>query len=456
MKKKIVIIGAGISGLSLAWYLQKRWGDGADIQILEKSQRAGGWLYTKEVSGFLFEMGPRTFKASRCESLLGLIQELGLSDQLCFSSKESHRRFIYHEGKLELLPSHPFALFSSPLTKGCLLSLLKEPFVSSSGKEDESVYEFISRRLNAKLAERLFDPFSLGIYAGDIRKLSIRSCFPLLYEWEKKKGSLTRGLFSHLKEKRKTVKEETSLYSQLSHVGLFSLQGGNFRIAQALTSQLKGKTLYGKEVLSLQPKGNQVEITLSDQTIFADQLFLATPSKEAARLLSFVDSSTLSFLKDLPTVTLIAVNVAYRRRLLKDKAFGYLIPSSQGETVLGVVWDSVIFPEKGKASEETRLTVVLGGAHHPEASHFTEEKCVQLARSALARHLGIADEPDAVSVTIAKDTIPQFEVGHLQRFQAFEKEMKETYPQIGLVGNYLESVSLNGCIERSKKIAKLK
>lgn len=450
--KKVVIIGAGISGLSLAWHLQKRCGPAIDLHIIDKAPRAGGWMYTKNIDGFLFEMGPRTFKASRCQALLELIYDMGLEESLIFSSKDSVKRYIWLNGKLQLLPSNPLSLFTSPLTRGSLLSLAKEWFVPPGTGEDESIYDFVTRRLNQKVANTLFDPFTLGIFAGDIRKLSIRSCFPGLFDWERNKGSITGGIFSLLKEKMQN-KQKINPYHQLSHVGLFSLKEGNYRLIEEMTSKLNADIQYSTEVISIKPKGQGVEVVTTSRSIFADSVFLATPVKDTARLLSFLTSSNLSFFNELKTVTLGAVYLGYKKNLLQDKAFGYLIPSSEKEKVLGVVWDSIIFPKRNTFPEETKLTVVIGGAHNPESTKFTESDCLRLAKDAVYRHMGITAVPDAVGYTLAKDSIPQFEVGHFRKLEAFEKGLHELCPQIKLVGNYLDSVSVNGCIERAQKIA---
>lgn len=450
---KAIIIGGGISGLSLAYFLQKKYGSSLSIQLIEKSARPGGWVFTQKIGSHLFEMGPRTFKVTRARDLLDLVNDLGLMDTVVASDREALKRYLFYKGKLQLLPSNPFALLSSPLTRGLLPSLLKEYFIPPSSNEDESIYDFISRRFNAKTACTLFDPFTLGIYAGDIRKLSIKSCFPLLHEWEQKKGSLTKGIFSLVKEKMSSARKEPIIYSQLSHVGLFTLKDGIYRLIEALMQKLQMDTLFHAEVISLNPVGNKIEVATTHGSQICDHVFIATPVQETARLLSFIPDESLHFLQEIKTVTLAAVHLGFRQNLLQNKGFGYLIPSSEGEVVLGTVWDSVIFPHKNNQDSQTRLTVVMGGAHHPEVASFSNQKCLEIAKDAIRRHLGIVEEPDASAVTLAKHAVPQFEVGHSKKIAALEKSLAELCPQISLVGNYLDGVSVNACIERSKKIA---
>ena len=169
-KKRALILGAGISGLSLAWYLEKNQPE-LEVVLVEKSDRVGGWLKTENIKGFHFELGPRTFKASRCPDLLHLVKELGLEREIIWSDDAAKKRYIWSNGTLNALPSNPLEFLFSPLTKGVLRALIHELFAPTySG--DESVKDFISRRFSPTVAENLFEPLMLGIYAGDIHSLS--------------------------------------------------------------------------------------------------------------------------------------------------------------------------------------------------------------------------------------------------------------------------------------------
>lgn len=160
-EKKIAIIGAGITGLSAAHSLLKQ---GFDVEIYEKSDRAGGVMQTLH-EPYFFEHGPRTFQAGRCPDLLKLISDVGLSHDIIYTSPKT--RYIY-DGKLKRFPAH-LALFP----------LLFEPF-KKKGPEDESVWDFAKRRFGKRVADSLIDPMVKGIYAGDPKKLSIKHCFPAL------------------------------------------------------------------------------------------------------------------------------------------------------------------------------------------------------------------------------------------------------------------------------------
>lgn len=363
--KKVLIIGGGITGLSAAWFIKKK-NPHAQITLFEKENRLGGWIRSSTERGFFFEKGPRTFRKGSSPHLLALIQELKL--ETIASNPFASKRFILHRGKLRtpqsFLPSLAF-------------SLLREFFVPRGEKEDESIYEFAARRFSPKIAEALFDPLTLGIYAGDIRKLSIRSCFPTLYQWEQEKGSILKGFLTSPKKEG----------------GLFTLKGGMETLIHALEKNLQIEILLN---CPAQMCGN--EVLAQGKVWRGDQIISATPLA-------------------LPKRSIWVVNLAFQGDVLAKKGFGYLIPSQEKESVLGVVFDSVIFPEQNQGNE-IRLTAMI---------REEETNPLSAAFSALRRHLNIQEEPIFSACFLAKDAIAQMEVG------------------CGVTGN----ISVEGCIQRA-------
>ena len=141
-KKKIVILGAGISGLTLAYYLSKR-SDQYDITILEKNTRCGGWADTNTLNGYFFENGPRTFLASKSPALLSLVNDIGLDQDVIESQAKGRGRWLWIDGQLQKAP-----IWSWPLIK----ALLTEWTVPASLDSDETVWEFACRRFNSTAA----------------------------------------------------------------------------------------------------------------------------------------------------------------------------------------------------------------------------------------------------------------------------------------------------------------
>ncbi len=343
-----LILGGGITGLSAAWHIKKR-DPRAKITLLEKENRLGGWIRTSHEGGFLFEKGPRTFQLGRSPHLLELIRELGL--EIIESDPAAKKRFILHKGKLRTPESQIFTLIPY---------LIRELFVRPTKSQDESIYDFASRRFSPKIAEMFFDPLALGIYAGDIRKLSIRSCFPTLYEWEQKKGSILKGLFSSPKTAQ----------------GLFTLKGGMETLIHALEKKLNIDIILNCPVETIKEQ----EVITPGKTFSADRIISALPPK-------------------IPRKSIWVVNIAFDRDVLSKKGFGYLVPTKEKESLLGCIFDSAIFPEQGRM---TRLTAMV---------RAEEKEPLESALNALNRHLGINAAPAYSSAFFAKEAIAQPEVG---------------------------------------------
>lgn len=342
----VIILGGGITALSAAWHLCRK-DPQVKITLLEKTNRLGGWIRTSHEGGFLFEQGPRTFPFSRNPHLLNLIRELNL--EILISPPK--KRYIYSQGRLRSLGS---------FLPGLLPHLIRAPFISPPATEDESIYDFAVRHFSPKIAETIFDPLTLGIYAGDIHKLSMRACFPSL-----SKGSFLRPLLS-------------SLMGPKKQKGLFTLPGGMETLITALQKQLPIEIVLNCEVESI----GENTVTAGGKIWHADRIISALPLQ-------------------CPSKSLWVVNLAYEGDVLAHKGYGYLVPSQENESLLGALFDSAAFPEQNTRNE-TRLTAML---------RAEESAPIQTAIDTLRRHLGILSRPIYTAAFFAKNAIPQFEVG---------------------------------------------
>jgi oxygen-dependent protoporphyrinogen oxidase len=223
-KEHFVILGGGISGLALAWYLKKKYQETIHLTIIEKSSRAGGWIRSIQQQGFLFEEGPRSCRTKGAGiATLELIEELGLENEVIAASPHAKKRYLYTGKQLRCLPQGIISSLFSPLTRGILPALWKEWRKAPEKCEDESIYDFFARRFSPEIAEQFIDPMVAGIYAGDIRQLSLRSCFPQLHRWEQEYGSLTKGMFFD----RSRSKEIHSPFVQaMKSAPIFSFKNG--------------------------------------------------------------------------------------------------------------------------------------------------------------------------------------------------------------------------------------
>lgn len=368
----ISIIGGGISGLSAAFYARKKHPD-ARISLYEASDRLGGWMQTKIVDGFSFELGPRTFQVSRCKLLLEMVKELGL-DPIYAKSGD---RYLWHKGQLRRLQS-----FWPQLT----WALLHDVFSNKELPEDETIYDFACRRCGKQAAELFFDPIAKGIFGGDIQKLSIRSCFPFLFT-DKPFYKLMRG-----------KKDQ----------GLFTVSGGMGQLIDQLAKI---------------PDEIHYHSTMSD--LDGDLTVVALPGEAAARLCGIH--------LELRNESMSVVNLGFAGDILPKQGYGYLVPTIEGELILGQIWDSSIFLSEG----QTKVTTMVRG-----------DDPVGLAMDGMKRHLGVDALPLAVFQTQAQ--IPQYDLLHHERIAAFEAQVEHRFGgKVLLTGNYLHGASVEACIKRS-------
>ncbi|MES2121314.1 MAG: protoporphyrinogen oxidase [Chlamydiota bacterium] len=441
-KKRAIILGAGISGLATAWYLN-RTNVPMDITIVEKSDRAGGWLHTDHSKGFHFEKGPRTFKVDKCPHTIQLMAELGMESDVVWSQARPHHRYLWSQGELHRFPTNPFSFMVSPITKGFLRALLME-WKKPQKMGDETVWEFVLRRFNYDVARLFFDPMVVGIFGGDIRKISVRACFPRLKQWEETHGSVTKGMLAHMKEKRK-MSPFSEHIPTLPLSAIFSFRAGIEQLPCALVDQIPATIHYNTEVQGIRFEEGRVVVDADGMQVEGDYLFSALPVKQTAKLLkSHAKEVSVEFSR-IFSEGIAVINFGYDAKVLPVQGFGYLTPTYAGEDILGVVFDSSVFPEHNRTPQETRLTIKI------QETGRAEEDYIQAALKGIRRHLGISQMPKAVSFKRAIDAIPQYGVGHLERIGELKQALRAQLPQLHLVGSYLRGVSVDQCIARAKE-----
>jgi protoporphyrinogen/coproporphyrinogen III oxidase len=413
-KHQIVILGGGISGLSLAFYLSQR-DDIFKVDVIEKTSRLGGWIDSSLDDGFFFEKGPRVFRGGKSCAFLSLLHDLKMDLDIIEASSQSKAKYLWKDGKLRRMP-----ILSWSLLRG----LWKDIRMSPCERSDESVWDFACRHFNERVAFDFFDPLVVGIYGGGVRELSIQSCFPRFKQFEELYGSILKGLCR---------------VSKRTGPKMFGLKGGVGRVIENLAKNPFITYHLDDEVKALVPKGEGFDVIAKRGVYNADYVFSALPCQEIGKL--FIPE-----LLEIPMRGATAVQLGYDDNVLKKNGFGYLTTS--GNEVLGVIFDSVVFPQFNQRLKETRLTVKLRG------DYLCDEEAKNCAIKALKEHLGISQTPVFIKIIRAQAVFPQMVVGHRDKIGGIEKKLCQNHSHFQLVGNYLGGVSVNDCIERSQVIAR--
>lgn len=444
---RIVIIGAGISGLSLGFFLKKA-RPSLNLIILEAQERIGGKIWSDKRDGFLCESGVNGFLDNRPKTL-----ELSslFSITPLRSNDNARKRFIYSKGRLRLIPESPISFLTSDLLslRG-RMRVLCEAFLPKGQDDDESLAEFAIRRLGREAYEKLIDPMASGIYAGDPENLSLKSCFPRVYSLEREYGSLIRGMI----RLQKKAREESRPSPGPGPGGtLTSFQRGMGTLIDALKERLQENLRIMSRVSAITREDNLYKVILEDgSSIPAETVVIATPAYEASAIFKKLDADLSTLLSEIPYPSLSVVCFGYKKSKVGHNlnGFGFLVPHREKRRILGSLWDSSIFPERAPDGYVLIRTMV-GGMRASELALMEKDKIVTIVQEELRDIMGIRAEPDFVSVYVHEKAIPQYIRGHSERLRIIDGLLLK-YKRLYITGNAYRGIGVNDCIENSYKL----
>ncbi len=456
---RIVIVGAGISGLCTAHFLIRELsaaGRAAEIVLFEAEDVPGGKMRTIRDHGFNMEWGPNGFLTNKPHSL-ELVKELGIEGRLARSSDLARKRYIYSGGALHRLPESPPAFFKSRLlsVRG-RLRIVGEPFAPGPPQGvDESLGDFARRRLGPEALEKLIDPMVTGIYAGDPDNMSLRACFPLIYDLEHKYGGLVKGMIALRKERRRAgVKSEMS-----AGPGgvLMSFDDGVQTLIDVLADRLAEGLHTGVPVDRIARRDGRLVLSLTERGLRgemdADAVVVATPAYAAAAMLSPLDAALGDALGAIPYSAVSVVALGYEKATLENPldGFGFLIPRGERRKILGALWDSSVFPNRAPGGKAL-IRAMVGGVRAPELAALPPRDLIELTRGELAATMGVRAEPVLARAFFHEKGIPQYLVGHGNILDRIDARLAGQ-PGVVLSNNAYRGIALNDCVLQSRLAA---
>lgn len=449
MTKKLVILGGGISGLTLAWYLKKYHGDNIHLTLLEKSDRLGGWFRSIEKEGFIFDTGPHYIFTTEGQDIFDIISDLNLDKDMILSNLKSNVSRIYRKGKLLEIPRTFKDMLFSPLTKGLIPGIIHDWFTPRQTISDESIYDFMRRRFSKTLAEGFGESYVAGIISGDIKKLSMKAYLSRIMQLEKDYGSVVKGLLfkkqpRFINDKLGEIRKHAALNF---HKGLSVLTNSLAAALMPHIIQTSAKKLLFER--------NSIRVGLEDGSILdADHVFSTVPSFSLAELLPEEQETTKQILNSFYYKSMAIVSLGYKEELLEKEGYGYVIPFSEHKPVIGVLWDSSVFPQMNSHKKETRLTIMIGEENLPkDFNEMSEDDFRVLALNEVKDRLNITQAPDMIHVSLVKKGIPKFFVGHEEKVNEVIQDLKRMSSKLTVIGSGFYGAAISRCITNAKKTA---
>ena len=420
----LVIVGAGISGLTLARETLARHPDWS-ISLLESEDAPGGTMRSDWVGDCLCEWGPNGFLTNVPHSW-DLAHELGLGERILVAHENAEHRYLWVNGALRALPMKPAAFFGSDLlSRRGRARVLLEPFMPKGpAGQDESVFSFASRRIGREAASVLVDAMVSGIYAGDPERLSLMAAFPRMKQMEETHGSLVKAMIAKMREARRS---RTKAGGPMGPGGkLTSFDGGMQVLVDRLVEIAGPRLRLETSVTGMEPVegGFRLETMRRGEpsVLQARRVVLATPSFVSHAILKRRFWRVAQTLESIPYAGITVACLIYDRpQIARDlNGFGFLVPRGQGPRLLGAIWTGSIFPPHARNGRVLMRTMV-GGARDPEGAALSEGHMVDLVHGELGRMLGgIEGRPRETRLFRHPKGIPQYAVGHPERLRELE------------------------------------
>ena len=441
---EIVVIGAGLTGLSTAFHLHRQ---GRDVVILEKADRVGGQIHTYHENGFTFESGPNTGVVSFPE-VAELFQMLEGSCQLEIARESSKRRLIWKGDRFHELPSSPVSAITTPLFRlSDKFRILGEPWRKRGTDPDEPVGALAARRLGKSFYEYAVDPFVSGVYAGDPMKLTTRYALPKLYNLEANYGSFIRGAIAKAKEP-KTDRD------RLATKKVFSAVGGLQRLVEALSKDLR--IITSANNLKVMPTADgQWSCTYNGtEEIVCRKVVTTVGAYALPALLPFIPEAQMQKMSNLFYAPIIQVILGVKNaRGLDFPAFGGLVPSKEQKRVLGILFPSSCF-EQRCPDGGALYSYFIGGARHTDYLQKSDDEIREIVLEAFHSMLKYpADmQPDLLRIFRHEHAIPQYWSDSGERFATIET-LQQQYPGLILAGNMRDGIGMGNRIHQGATIA---
>lgn len=432
-----IVIGAGISGLSLAYYLQKQNKPYMLLELESSKGREGGYMQSVREKEYLFELGPNSLLCDA--TLLTLIEELGISSEVVEANNVSKNRYVFKQGRYQKLPSSPLSLiFSNFFSWKAKWQILRESKIESKTFPEETLSAFFERRFGKEVVAYALDPFVSGIYAGNPDELLVAHTFPSLVAMESQYGSVLKGL-----QKNKTTERKKTI----------SFVNGLQTLPQALANRVKiTYSQKGVEQVLKDRDGSWLVVT-KEAVYQAKKLVIATRAFQAAEWFKSILPEFGQSLVKIHYAPMAVVHTVYYKQDIGRTldGFGALHPSSEKLFTLGHIWSSSVFSGRCKENE-VLFTSFVGGSRGYEKTLLEDHQIMAKVQKEIRELYGVSTLPVLQRITRWEKAIPQYDKYCLEAFAHAESLEKEN---LFVCASWKQGVSIADCIRKAKDLAQI-
>ncbi|MDK9871173.1 MAG: protoporphyrinogen oxidase [Staphylococcus equorum] len=454
MTKSIAIIGAGITGLSSAYFIKKQRPD-IDVTIYEASNRAGGKIQTYRTEGYTIELGPESY-LGRKQIMKDIAKEIGLENDLI--TNQTGQSFIYAKNKLFPIPGG--SILGVPTD---IKPFLKTKLISPTGKltagldlfkksiemnHDISVGSFFRQRLGDEVLENLIEPLMGGIYGTNIDDLSLMSTFPEFKQREEQFGSLIKGM-RYEKEQRQ---KQRQLYPGAPKGQFKQFRHGLSSFIEALTKyvlNLGVKIEFNTPIQDIIVAQKSYEIVTSETKTEYDGVLVATPHQTFMQW--FGNDPSFDYFNTMNSTTVATVVLAFDEENIENTydGTGFVIARTSKTSITACTWTSKKWPfttPEGKVL----IRAYVGKPDDTVVDDHTDEEIVNIVKKDLSQMMTFKGAPDFSIVNRLPKSMPQYHVGHIDRIKEVQTHIKTSYPRLRITGASFEAVGLPDCIQQGK------
>jgi protoporphyrinogen/coproporphyrinogen III oxidase len=466
--RRVAVVGGGIAGLATAFRVQQAARGNrppVHVTLFESSTSLGGKIVTEAADGFIIEGGPDSFLQQKPQALQ-LARELGLEPELIGANTGQKKLYSVRRGRLIsmpagmnfIIPTRWAQFLASPLLTwpGKLLLGLDLVLPARKDAGDESVADFIRRRMGQEALEVIAEPLMAGIHVADPERQSLLATFPRYRLLEQQYGSLIRGTRARMRAAQQSGKISPGNDEPWRNSTILTFRAGMGTLVDALAKVLHGaQILTGCEVTQVRPQAavGCLVTTRDGESRAFDAVVLATPAGISAGLLAPFTPGLAQALSAIRYVSTATVTLAYRQADL-DRVLdgvGFIIPRIEGRKISACTLSSAKFIGRTPAGQAL-LRCFLGGPGREELVSARDEELVGIAREELTALAGLRAEPVFSRVYRWEKGNPQYDVGHLERVSEIQKTCAQI-PGLFLTGSGYAGVGIPDCIRQAGEAA---